>query len=269
MRYWIGAALLLAACHPQPRQLTYEGADYSTIAQKVAHGKRLTYILDCHGCHADNLQGHDMSDNPAKEGSIYSPNITLLVGKYSDAGLERLIRHGEPKDGRTFWFMPVESYQFLSDRDLSAIVAYLRTLKPQGKPQPSFKFNKFEQQDVDAGILGNAQAQIRKYREHPPIDLGPQYAWGRYLTQTTCTACHNNALQGWPNFTPGLDIAGAYSKAELTQLLTDGKGKQGKDVGAMSGVARAYFSQLTPRERAAIVDYILARANRPQPSGAS
>jgi mono/diheme cytochrome c family protein len=158
--------------------------------------------------------------------------------------------------------MPVESYQFLSDRDLDAIIAYLRTLKPQGKPQPPFKFNKFEQKDVDAGILANAQAQIRKYREHPPVDLGPQYAWGRYLVETTCTSCHNNALQGWPNFTPSLDLAGAYSKAELTRLLTDGKGKQGKDVGPMSGVARQYFSHLTPHEREAIVDYVLARANR-------
>jgi mono/diheme cytochrome c family protein len=264
MRRFAFAALLLAACHPQANQPTYEGADYSTLSQKVAHGERLTYILDCHGCHADDLQGHDMSDDPAKQGPIYSPNITLLVGNYSDGGLERLIRHGEPKDRRTFWFMPVESYQFLSDRDLDAIIAYLRTLKPQGKPQPPFKFNNFEQQDVDAGILGNAQIQIRKYRERQPIDLGPKYAWGRYLVQTTCTACHNNALQGWPNFTPNLDIAGAYSKRELTRLLTNGEGKTGKDVGPMSGVARAYFSHLTPSERAAIVDYVLARAQRPQ-----
>jgi len=264
MRRFAFAALLLAGCHPQAKQPTYAGADYSTLSQKVAHGKRLSYILDCHGCHADNLQGHDMSDDPAKQGSIYSPNITLLVGKYSDAELERLIRHGQPKDGRTFWFMPVESYQFLDDRDLDAIVAYLRTLKPTGKPQPPFRFNRFERQDVDAGILGSAQVQIGKYLEHPPIDLGPQHAWGRYLVQTTCTACHNNTLQGWPNFTPNLDIAGAYSKAELTRLLTNGQGKQGKDVGPMSRVARANFSHLMPREREAIVGYILARAQRPQ-----
>jgi len=32
----------------------------------------------------------------------------------------------------------------------------------------------------------------------------------------------------------------------------------------MSGVARRYFSHLTPKEREAIVDYVLARANRRQ-----
>jgi mono/diheme cytochrome c family protein len=85
--------------------------------------------------------------------------------------------------------------------------------------------------------------------------------------RTTCTACHNNALQGWPNFTPNLDIAGTYSKAELTRLLTTGEGKTKKNLGVMSGMGRDHFSHLTPRERQAIVGYILARANRMQSPG--
>jgi hypothetical protein len=32
----------------------------------------------------------------------------------------------------------------------------------------------------------------------------------------------------------------------------------------MTGMARNSFSKLTPRERDAIVDYVLARAQRPQ-----
>ena len=52
------------------------------------------------------------------------------------------------------------------------------------------------------------------------------------------------------------------SKAELMRLLTTGESKTGKEVG-MSQVARRNYSHLTRREREAIVDYILARANRP------
>jgi hypothetical protein len=37
-----------------------------------------------------------------------------------------------------------------------------------------------------------------------------------------------------------------------------------KDLGMMTGIGREHFSKLTPREREAIVDYVLARANRPQ-----
>jgi mono/diheme cytochrome c family protein len=260
MRRLAFAALLLAACHFQRAQPSYEGADYKTDAEKIAHGKRLTAVLDCAGCHGPNFQGTDLADKP-EDGAMYAPNISLLLGKYSDSELEKLIRHGVPRDGREFWFMPVESYQFLSDADLQAVIAYLRTVRPGGKPLPPFKFNSVEQKDVDQGWMGNAQAQIAKYRDNPPIDLGPQHAWARYMVQTTCTACHNNALQGWPNFTPNLDVAGTYSKSELTQLLTTGRSKTGKGVG-MSVVARRQFSHLTPREREAIVDYVLARAKR-------
>ena len=263
MRYWICAALLLAGCQ-QSKQLAYEGADSRTDTAEIEHGKRLTYILDCTGCHGENFQGTDMADKP-EDGAMYAPNVTLMVNKYSDAELDRLIRHGTPRDGREFWFMPVESFQFLSDRDLASIIAYLRTLKPAGKQLPPFKINAVEYKDVQAGILGNAHAQIRKYHDNSPVDLGPKHAWGRYLAQTACTGCHNNALQGWPNFTPNLDIAVAYSKNELTRLLTNGQGKQGKDVGPMSRIARRNFSKLTAGEREAIVDYVLARANRPQP----
>ncbi len=261
-----GVIVLLAvaaACQQQkPKEITFDGAEVTDAAAKIAHGKRLTTVLDCIGCHGANLQGTNLNEDP-KDDAMYAPNITLLLGKYNDDELDKLIRHGRPRDGRTFWFMPVESYQFLSDADFGALVAYLRTVKPAGRPLPPFKLNRAQLKDVQAGNLGSAQAQIRKYREHPPADLGAQHAWGRYMVQTTCTTCHNNALQGWPNFTPDLDIAGTYSKAELTALLANGQSKTGKDVG-MSGVARRQFSHLTPREREAIVDYILARANRKQ-----
>jgi mono/diheme cytochrome c family protein len=265
-RWWLATCLLAAACQeqpgqsPWPMQLTFEGADYKTDAEKIAHGQRLAHVLDCTGCHGPNLQGSDVAEKP-EDGAMYAPNITLLLGKYSDSELDKLIRHGVPKDGRTFWYMSVESFQFLSDRDLAALIAYLRTVKPAGRALPPFKLNRPEREDVEAGNFSNAQAQISRYRDHQPVDLGPQHAWGRYLVKTTCTACHNNALQGWPNFTPNLDIAGAYSKPELTRLLTTGESKTGKDVG-MSHIARRMFSHLTPREREAVVDYILARANR-------
>ena len=262
--------LLLAACDRSsadntaikatPAALTYEGGDYESEAEKVAHGKRLATILDCTGCHGTNLQGSDVGT--AEDGAMWAPNVTLLLGKYDDAALDRLIRHGVPQDGREFWFMPVESYQFLSDQDVAAIIAYLRTVQPGGKPTPAFAANKALQKEIAGGLIGHAQVQMAKFRKDQPADLGPQHALGRYIAQTTCSGCHNNALQGWQGFTPSLDTAGAYSKAELTHLLTTGEGKVKKDLGMMSGIARNSFSKLTPREREAVVDYTLARAQQ-------
>ena len=274
MRSLAIALLLLAACgrdagesesrvEAKSAQLSFEGADYKAAAEKIAHGKRLAIVLDCTGCHGDNFQGTDMEASDPADEATYAPNVTLLLAKYSDAELDRLIRGGVPKDGREFWWMPVESYQFLSDADLSAIIAYLRTFKPAGKPLPPFAKNAGMQKEIAEGLIGNSQVQIAKYRNQPPPDMGPQHAWGRYLAQTTCTQCHNNALQGWKDFTPDLDIAGTYSKAELTHLLTTGEAKTKKKSG-MTEIVREHLSHMTPREREAIVDYVLARANRPQ-----
>src|SRR5690242_17024052 len=122
MRYGVVAALLLAGCHSQSSQLSFEGADYKTDSQKIAHGKRLTMVLGCIGCHGDDFQGKNMEDDP-KQGAMYAPNLTLLLPKYSDADLDKLIRHGVPKDGRRFWYMQVETYQFLTDADFAALTA--------------------------------------------------------------------------------------------------------------------------------------------------
>jgi mono/diheme cytochrome c family protein len=255
--------MLAAGCQQQAGQ-SYEGAGYKTEAAKIAHGKRLAEVLDCTGCHGANLQGTNLNAEDPKEAAKYAPNITLLLAGYSDSGLDRLIRHGVPKDGREFWFMPVESYQFLGDADFAALIAFLRTVTPAGRSLPPYRNDAQMKKEIADGLIGNARQQIQKYRAQPPVELGQQHVWGRYLAQTTCTQCHNNALQGWKGFTPDLDIAGTYTTAELETLLTTGKGKAKPDLGMMSEMGRRVFSKFTPRERAAVIAYVKARAERPQ-----
>lgn len=267
------ALMSLSACDSKPSkldspgvdatfaQLTFDGGDYATEAAKVAHGKRLADVLDCTGCHGANLQGKNVTRDDPKYGDMNAPNLTLKLPEYSDADFKRLIREGVPKDGREFWFMPVESFQFLHDRDLDALLAYLRTFKPAGNPLPPIRKGAGFYKDLARGF-GNSRQQIERYHADPPLDLGEQNARGRYYVEAVCTACHNNALQGYEGFSPNLDIAGAYSPAELTALLTTGKGKSKADLGMMSEMGRDVFSRFTPTERQAIVAYVKARADR-------
>jgi len=269
----------LAACDREEREaapvepakaaaLSWEGGDYKDEASKLAHGKRMATILDCTGCHDGNLQGANVTADDPAYGDMNAPNITLLLAKYSDNDFRKLFREGVPKDGREFWFMPVESFQYLSDADLDAVIAYLRTFKPEGKQLPPIKKGKGFYEDIERGF-GSARQQIARYNAEPPEDMGPSHEWGRYLVRTTCTSCHNSKLQGYDGFSPNLDIAGTYSDAELTRLLTTGEGKTRKDLGMMSGVVRRHFKYMTPKERAAVVGYIKARADRQQPAGAN
>jgi mono/diheme cytochrome c family protein len=269
----IGLTLATAACgspkqantpEPTPTQLTFDGGDYKDEAAKLAHGKRLAIVLDCTGCHGANLQGKNVTRDDPDYGDMNAPNLTLRLAQYSDEDFTRLIRQGVPKGRREFWFMPVESFQFLSDRDLSALLSYLRTFKPAGRQLPPIRKGAGFYKDVERGF-GSAGQQVARYRAKPPADLGEQHGQGRYLVETVCTACHNNELQGYEGFSPNLDIAGAYSPAELKTLLTTGKGKSKPDLGMMSEMGRDVFSQFTPSERQAIVGYVKARADRPQP----
>src|SRR5512147_2465744 len=110
-----------AAEHAKPAALIWEGGDYKDNAAKLEHGKRLAIIHDCTGCHGENLQGTNVTADDPDYGDMNAPNITLLLDKYSDDDFKKLFHEGVPKDGREFWFMPVESFQFLSDADLDAI----------------------------------------------------------------------------------------------------------------------------------------------------
>lgn len=248
-----------------PAEITFDGADFADEAAKIAHGKRLARVLDCTGCHGDNLTGRNVTADDPDYGDMWAPNLTLKLAEYNDADFEKLLRTGTPKDGRELWFMPAESYQFLSPPDMTAIIAFLRSHKPTGKQVPPIRKGPGFLKELEEAGFSHAAAQTIRLRDNPPADLGPQHERGRRLARIVCTGCHNGQLEGYTGFTPDLDIAGAYSPAELETLLITGKGKVKPNLGLMTNVARYSFSQLTPAERKAIVGYILARANRPQP----
>lgn len=272
------AAASLAACDQKPAepekaapapklaQISFDGAGYKDDISKVIHGERLSWVLGCKGCHGSNLQGGNVTKDDPNFGDMNAPNITLMVASYSDAELDQLIRHGRPKDGREFWFMPVESYQFLSDADLAALIAHLRTYKPQGTQLPPIRIGPGLRDQAAKGILENSQKMLERFRDQAPPDLGESHSYGRRLSQIVCAECHNSSLQGFEGFTPNLDIAGAYNAAELETLLTTGKGKAKPYLGLMSASAKDRFAKLTPGERQAIIAYVKARADRQQPA---
>ena len=275
MRIVVAGLLLLAACsqdnsdrqqtvEAEPAALTFEGGDYKDQAAKIAHGERVGWVVGCQGCHGANLQGQNVTADDPKFGDMNAPNVTLLLAEYSDRDLGRLIRHGVPKDGRELWFMPPENFQYLSEPDFDALVAYLRTFKPAGTQLPPIRKGPEFNRLVATGELEPAARLVARFRKETPVDLGEGHRFGRYIAMTTCTECHNSKLQGYKDFSPDLDIAGAYSPQELEVLLTTGKGKTKPDLGLMSAVARGRFAKMTPSERSAVIAYALARAQRPQ-----
>ena len=121
---------------------------------------------------------------------------------------------------------------------------------------------------IAAGELKPAAQWVRLLKDKTPVDLGPKYALGRYVTMVTCAECHGERLQGDPHPKPGappdLIVVDGYSRAEFERLITQGVPPGNRKLRAMmSGVAKTRFSHLTPHERDELYAYLRARAERP------
>ncbi|WP_147373892.1 c-type cytochrome [Massilia cavernae] len=121
--------------------------------------ERGRYLMDgvvaCANCHmARGPRGEYLADKGMSGGmpfddkmfKAYAPNVTqdreTGVGKWTDAQLVKAIREGVRPDGSLIGPpMPVEFYRHLSDDDVNAIVAVLRTEPAVRNAVPKSTFN--------------------------------------------------------------------------------------------------------------------------------
>lgn len=116
----------------------------------VGHGMVLLETMGCVGCHTpfDDKGQPDAAREyaggmkfAAAFGTVYSSNITsdaaTGIGSYTDEDLMRVFKEGTGKDGRALYIMPWRAYQGVSDGELRAVIAALRTLKPQSHVIPA------------------------------------------------------------------------------------------------------------------------------------
>ena len=272
MRYWVIAALLLAGCQQQPKpaaktEITFDGAEVTDAAATIAHGERLTHVLGCTGCHGAKLEGTFFTEDEPQYGPLYASNLTIQVQKFTDAQIEAILRTGVHPERKTVWGMPSEIFQHLSAADMKALIAYLRTLRPSGKPTPLPQLSAQDRKDIAAGDYKPAGELVKDFRRAQPIDLGPSYSLGRYITSVTCEECHGSNLDGQPKGpmkTPNLIVAGGYTRSDFERLITQGiPTPQRKLNPIMSGVAKTRFSHLTSHERDELYAYLKARAEQP------
>lgn len=121
----------------------------------VERGRYLVEGLGaCANCHTPKGPGGSLADkrfaggfevNEPPVGTWIAPNITpdreTGIGEWTDGDIARAIREGKHRDGHVLGPpMPFAQYRGLSDRDLSAMVAYLRTLPPVRNAVPRSRY---------------------------------------------------------------------------------------------------------------------------------
>jgi cytochrome c553 len=275
MRCWTLAALLLAACQEQskpegrPAEIAFDGAMAANAAALRTHGERISRVLGCHGCHGDDLQGQEWDNDPKGYGLLWASNLTRAVPAMSDAQLETLLREGVHPERKQLWVMPSQILQHMSDADMKALIAYLRSVEPAGEVHPTPVPGPKAIAQWKSGEVMPAADEVRKPAYQMPPDLRTEAGQGRYIISMTCTECHGGQLTGVKSedgTTPDLVVAGGYSKEEFERFLTTGvpSGNRKLKNPLMSQVAKSRFSHMTVAERDSVYAYLKARAEQPQ-----
>lgn len=243
----------------------------ATDSASIARGAHVAQSFGgCVECHGQNLAGGIVFDEPAI-GRIYGVNLTRGRGGVgallTDADIVRALRHGVGRDGRALKVMPSSDYAHLSDADVAALVAWVKTRAPVDATQPPVQLGPVGRALFVAGKLPILHAERIDHTQPGGMTAVPGVSvdYGRYIAAVGCQGCHGPSLAGgpivggapdWPpaaNLTPSGELKG-WSSADFARLLRTGKRPNGSPVGQVMPIRQT--KQLTDDEIQALWLYL-------------
>lgn len=188
-----------------------------TTPELLARGEYLFHSVAgcvvCHSPHEPTASGARVDAARIGEGGepfplgdagiLYAKNITpTALGDWSDGEIVRALRDGVSRDGSPlFPLMPYFNYRQLGERDLHALVAYVRTLEPRPDAVPERELN-FPMNLIIRMMPGPAGSYTA------PPDGASAVERGRYLvTSASCGDCHS-PMDDRGSPLPGRELSG-------------------------------------------------------------
>jgi len=242
-----------------------------TDQASIARGEHIATIHMCRSCHMEALSGQ--SETVPGFITLSFPNLTAGAGGVgatnTDEDWVRAIRHGVGHDGRGLALMPARFFYYLSDEDLGALIAYLKSLTPVDHEMPPTDLGPLGRVMMALGQLppGMALPNVTVIDHYSPRPVAPEpdvtVEYGMYLARV-CAECHAEDLNGQtieiggsplltPNLTPRGEL-GFWSEEDFIATLRTGmtpSAHQLKDV-----MPWKYFGQMTDEELRAVWLYL-------------
>lgn len=270
--------------HDQTARLDHGAADgpLELTGTPLERGRYLAAAADCMACHtgagAEDYSGGVAFDLPI--GTIYSSNLTADqetgIGAWSEDEFVDAVRAGVAPGGRHLYpAHPYTSYAGLARNDVIAIRAYLMSLPAVRREVPATTLVwPFSQRRL-IGLWNTFYQPAVGYRAQADHDL----AWNRgaYLANALghCGECHTPRnlayapaprhtyqgaiTRGWKAYDITPKGLAHWRAGDLDRYLATGHAPgHGSTVGPMKEVVLYSTAQLTPDDRAALVDYLLA-----------
>lgn len=238
--YFMGNSRLNKKYEVPPSNITIP-----TDSASIEFGKHRAETL-CQGCHGADLSGIDRWFNAPPLGNIDSANLTSgqggIGGEFTTEDYVRAIRHGIDREGQPIFMPAVASTAHLSDEDLAAIIAYLKTVPPVDHTVGERHFTPLAKILLAAGMLGKLPAESVSHDVHVTAPAtGATAEYGEYLVNTNdCRVCHGQNLNGGPfpdptikkispNLTPGGELS-AWSEEKFINTIRTGKTPGGHEL---------------------------------------
>lgn len=280
----IGGAFAVTGSHQrvtyeiEPLPLETTGA--AEEGELLALGERLFLVRGCADCHARDLGGSIMVDDPVV-GRLRGSNLTGgaggVAGAYSEADWVRAIRHGVGPDGKALLFMPSHEFFPIGDGDLSAMIAYIESAPPVDRVLPPNRLGPLAVILYSTGKMPLLPARLIDHEADRPAapPPGPTREYGAYLA-TGCVGCHGDNYSGGPipgappdmpvptNITPDRKTGiGSWSRADFLRLMREGTRPNGEQVDPFMPVE--FMKEFTDTELEALWYYL--RSLEPRPFG--
>lgn len=238
-------------------------------AAALARGKHLAETRGCADCHGADFGGKTVMANGAM-GRVDGPNLTRgnggLPPSFSTLDYIRAIRHGVNPEGRGLFLMPSTDYATLTEGDLGALIAYLKSVPPVDRPRVPLTLGPVARALLATGKIKLAAAEIDHANVRPAMVVAAvSVEYGHYVA-ASCTGCHGPNLSGgkiavgppdWPpaaNLTPHAEGALArWTEADFFKALRTAKRPDGREI---SPVMPRAFGQLDDVEIKAVWMYL-------------
>ncbi len=206
----------------------------------IERGRYLAYgPAHCASCHGDPARATELQQGAQIPlsggrrfdlgllGTVVAPNITADptagTGAMSDEALVRALRYGVSHSGRPL--VPFMPFAELTDRDLQALISFLRSVPPVPRVAPRSELSWL------GSFVVNVILKPQGPKALPPVEIEPERSadYGRYLAHTVanCHGCHTRrskltgAFTG-PPFAGGMKLAEEGGTFITPDLTTDG-----------------------------------------------
>jgi mono/diheme cytochrome c family protein len=208
--------------------------------ENIQRGEHLADSF-CTSCHSTSGElplagGLDLaSDFPIPLGSFIASNLTPAgpLKDWSDGEIFNSMRHAVDPQGRRLVIMSNARMRYLSDEDLQAVIAYLRSQPAveNETPEPPDQLNLLAVVMLGSGMLPEGLPPVKGAIVAPP--KGATVEYGEYILNfQDCRVCHGEDLKGGVEgqLAPigwNLDPVKSWTAEEFISAMRSGVNPQG------------------------------------------